>query len=90
MRLMSSVRSNLQGLQTPVRHRTGRREHRIWNRFTIKTLLERAGARTGALTEQIDCRPAHPASVPVTQRRRSVNTTETVSALAWQHVKLIL
>ena len=36
------------GLQTPVSHRRGRPEHCIWNRFTIKTLLERAGLRTGA------------------------------------------
>jgi hypothetical protein len=36
------------GCQTPISQRRGWAEHCVWNPFTIKTLLERAGLRMGA------------------------------------------
>ena len=34
--------------RTPISHRTGWPEHCVWKLCTLKTLLERAGLRTGA------------------------------------------
>ena len=41
------IRAVVWACQTPISHRRGWPEHCVWNLFTNKTLLERAGLRTG-------------------------------------------